>query len=270
MEPYRLRSRIRKEYLHAPRHKEYREILEAAREHNYQVMSLLQFYLKRTDLADKKVLVLRHDVDTNNRKGVRLFFELEKEFGVSATYYFRLKTFRMTREVREISEYGSEVGYHFEEPASLAKRYRIRSRRELEKEEFRKQIDEMMAHNISSINEKLGIRIRSLCSHNDFYNRRLGVENHAFLSESVRQEFDILFEAYDSGLMQHFDACVYDVSRDGFLWHGDQSPLTAISDGASKIYALSHPRQWHPAFFVNTSENTYRLFQEAYYRLQGI
>jgi hypothetical protein len=262
--------RIRKDYLFAPRHEEYRHILEVARKQEYKVMSLLEFYSRQRDLADQRALALRHDVDTNNHKGVRLFFELEKEFGVSATYYFRLKTFGMTQIVRELLECGSEVGYHFEEPASLAKQYRIASCRELESEENRKRIDEMMQRNIQSLNAKLGIEIKSLCSHNDFYNRRLKVENHTFLSDGVRQEFNILFEAYDPSFADLFDRCIFDVTDNSFLWHDDCSPVKAMLDGVPKIQVLTHPRQWHPAPIVNTRENMQRLFQELYYRSMGL
>jgi len=233
-------------------------------------MSLLEFYSRRAELARHKVLALRHDVDTCNRNGVRLFFDLERGFGVSATYYFRLKTFGMADVVTQILEHGSEVGYHFEEPATLAKRCRITSARELADEANRKRIDQMMTRNIQRINTKLGTPIRSLCSHNDFYNRRLGVENHAFLSDRVRQRFNILFEAYDPSFKGCFDECLYDVTDNAWLWHGDRSPVHAMLDGVPRLYVLTHPRQWHPAPIVNTRENLQRLFQELYYRSLGL
>ncbi len=261
--------RVRKDYLFAPRHEEYRCILETASRQQYRAMSLLEFHSDSGRLMDQRVLALRHDVDNNNHRGVRLFFDLEKEFGATATYYFRLKTFQMIEIVNEILEYGSEVGYHFEEPASLAKRYRIQSRQELETEENQRRIDAMMERNIKSINARLGTPIRSLCSHNDFYNRRLGVENHAFLSDSVRQRCNILFEAYDPSLMRLFDECVYDVTDNAWLWHGDYSPVNAMMDGVPRIYALTHPRQWHPAPLLNTRQNIRRLLQELYCRAIG-
>jgi hypothetical protein len=262
--------RIRRDYLFAPRHEEYRQILTVAAERQYQTMSLLEFYSRRAELAGQKVLALRHDVDTYNRKGVRLFFDLEREFGVSATYYFRLKTFGMAGMVTEILEYGSEVGYHFEEPATLAKRSRITSCRELQDDANRRRIDQMMTRNIQSINTKLGIQIQSLCSHNDFYNRRLGVENHAFLSDQVRQRFSILFEAYDPSFKGSFDECISDVTDNAWLWHGDRSPVQSMLEGVPRLYVLTHPRQWHPAPIANTRENAKRLFQELYYRSLGL
>ncbi len=262
--------RIRRDYSFAPRHQEYRRILQVARQRQYQAMSLREFYSRCPELARHKVLALRHDVDTRNRRGVRLFFDLEKEFGVSATYYFRLKTFGMADMVAEILEHGSEIGYHFEEAATLAKRSRITSARELADEANRKRIDQMMTRNIQSINAKLGTPIQSLCSHNDFYNRRLGVENHAFLSDQVRQRFNILFEAYDPSFEGLFDECIHDVTDSAWLWHGDRSPVQAMLDGVPRLYVLTHPRQWHPAPIVNTRENVQRLFEEMYYRSLGL
>ncbi len=262
--------RIRRDYWFAPRHEAYRQILNVARRRQYQTMSLLEFYSRRAELAHHKVLALRHDVDTCNRRGVKLFLDLEKDFGVSATYYFRLKTFGMADVVAEILEHRSEVGYHFEEPATLAKRSRITSARELAEEANRKRIDQMMTRNIQSVNAKLGTPIRSLCSHNDSYNRRLGVENHAFLSDQVRHRFNIQFEAYDPSFKSLFDECIHDVTDSAWLWHGDRSPVQAMLDGVPRLYVLTHPRQWHPAAIVNTRENVERLFQELYYRSLGL
>lgn len=63
----------------------------------------------------------RHDIDTDVG-GARAFFEIEKALGIRASYYFRLST--IDRDLmREINSYGSEVGYHYEELATHAKRY---------------------------------------------------------------------------------------------------------------------------------------------------
>lgn len=262
--------RLKKDYFFAPRRKAYRQILEVARKQNYNVMSLIEFFLNREVLASKKVLTLRHDIDNMIPKGVRLFLDIEKEFGASATYYFRLKTLKMTELIREILEYGSEVGYHFEEPAALAKRDKISSRQALECAETSKRIDEMMTRNLQNFNATLGLQVKSLCSHNNFYDRWLGVENYLFLSKEVRQKFKILFEANDPSLLALFDVCVYDVTEDENLWYNNYSPVEAMQNNVPKIYAITHPRQWHPAFVSNTRENAIRLFQELYYRSVGL
>jgi len=267
MDIHSLLLRIRKDYLFAPRHEEYRRLLKVARQQGYKAMSLQDIHSRRGEQELPRVLALRHDVDNNNPKGLRLFFDLEQEFGVSATYYFRLKTLTMTEIITDILEHGSEIGYHFEEPAGLAKRYRITSRRELETEENRTLIDELMARNIQGVNARLGTPVRSLCSHGDFYNRRIGVQNHAFLSDAVRRRFNILFEANDPSFLGLFDEYFSDVTIEPYLWREDRSPVEAMLNGVPKLCVLTHPRQWHPAPILNTVENVRRLFQELYYRM---
>jgi hypothetical protein len=265
-----LAKRIRKDYLFPPRHQEYQRILEVASERGYQAMALGEVLSASRQGAQQRVLALRHDVDTPNRKGVRLFLDLEKEFGATATYYFRLRTLGMTALVREILDCGSEVGYHFEEPASVAKQCRITSVQQLQEAENRRRIEEMMERNVQRVNAVLGVPIRSLCSHNDFYNRRLGIENYELLPTRLRQQFDILFEANDRSLMDLFGRVCTDVTTDLLLWRGDRSPVKAMREGVQRILVLTHPRQWHPAPAVNTLENLDRLLQELYYRALGV
>ncbi len=270
VDPRWLSHRIRKDYLFSPRHEEYRRILEVARDQGYRGMALGETFSASREGPQQRVLALRHDVDTPNRKGVRLFLDLEKELGATATYYFRLKTLGMADLVREIMEYGSEVGYHFEEPATVAKQQRITSAQELLQTENRKHIDEMMERNIRHVNAQLGLPIRSMCSHSDFYNRRLGFENHAFLSARLRQQFNIRFEAYDRSFLGLFDCYCSDATEHLLLWCDNKSPVKAMLEGAPSVLALTHPRQWHPAPLVNTRENLQRLWQELYYRTLGV
>ena len=129
--------RIQKDYLFAPRHQQYRQILETARLQQYRAVSLREVYSGPEAGTEHRILALRHDVDTSNRQGVRLFLDLEQEVGATATYYFRLKTLGMTDLAHEALACGSEVGYHFEEPATVAKRHRITSCQELKKTENR-------------------------------------------------------------------------------------------------------------------------------------
>lgn len=263
-------QRVKKDYLFAPRYAAYREMLAVARQRGYQTMSLREVYSQRAALTGQKVLALRHDIDVNIRQGVRLFFELEQAFGVTATYYFRLNTFKMTDLVKEILAAGFEVGYHFEEPASLAKQLKLSSRQQLQTVENRQRIDQMMAANLRRLNAEFAGQIGSLCSHNDFYNRRLEVENYHFVSPAIRQQFNILFEANDPDFKEWFDVCPYDVNPGEHVWHANYSPVAAMQAGVPRIYALTHPRQWHPDLLMNTRENSIRLVQELYYRAQGL
>jgi len=70
-------------------------------------------YLEAPEVASRLV-VMRHDVDTtpNNEPKMAL---IEREFGITATYYFRYKrgVFRPA-VMRQIAGMGHEIGYHYE------------------------------------------------------------------------------------------------------------------------------------------------------------
>lgn len=68
------------------------------------------------DYLDKKPvtgIILRHDVDVDAGKALRMA-RLEEEHGVKSTYYFRFpKTFN-EKVVGEVAGLGHEIGYHYE------------------------------------------------------------------------------------------------------------------------------------------------------------
>lgn len=264
-----LLHRIRKDYLSSAREAEYRELLETARTCGYAVMSLIEFHLMPDPRRPPRLLVMRHDVDNRNPRGVRLFFDLERAYGVSATYYFRLQTLEMTDIVDQLLAHGFDIGYHFEEAASVAKMQRITSAADLRSAEIRMQIESLMSHNIERVNAQLGRPVTSLCGHGDFVNRRLGIENRFFLSESVRRKHDLLFEAADSALLDQFDLYLCDMGTGCSLWYGDQSPIQAMECRVPRLYVLTHPRHWHPAPATITLGNLKRLCEELDYRIAG-
>ena len=64
-------------------------------------------------------VVLRHDVDRNHQNALKIA-RLEKAAGVVSTYYFRInKKVFIPEIIREISEMGHEVGYHYEDLTSM-------------------------------------------------------------------------------------------------------------------------------------------------------
>jgi hypothetical protein len=68
----------------------------------------------------KKIAMLRHDVDANPENSLRTA-TIEKQFGISGTYYFRIvKESFDTGIIKKIAALGHEIGYHYEDLA-LAK-----------------------------------------------------------------------------------------------------------------------------------------------------
>jgi hypothetical protein len=79
---------------------------------NYEILTLKE-YLLREDLPDKYI-ILRHDVDRKPRNAL-VIVAIEKEFGIRATYYFRMGRGTFKPEIiRKIASMGHEVGYHYE------------------------------------------------------------------------------------------------------------------------------------------------------------
>jgi len=90
----------------------YRELCQAIIGSGYGLVTV-RGYLENRDLPSK-VVILRHDVDRKPGNALRMA-ELERELGLSATYYFRKRrhTFK-PKIIRSIARMGHEIGYHYE------------------------------------------------------------------------------------------------------------------------------------------------------------
>ena len=62
----------------------YREIIELAKR-KHRIMTMLQYSSSRPD----EVLVLRHDIDTNPRRALRMA-QVERNLDVRSTYFVRV------------------------------------------------------------------------------------------------------------------------------------------------------------------------------------
>jgi len=250
-------SRIYSDYLMPARLEEYGELIEYALKNGYEIISVIDYFQRINSNAISKadkLLINRHDVDTDVRTA-RKIFGIEKELGVCASYYFRLKTLD-TRLMKEINKYGSEASYHFEELATYAKRYHIKSATQI--------LDNIDAiriefkNNFLSIQTKLGFKLKSVASHGDFANRSLGMTNHPITdNKELRKELGIQVEVYDKKVMSTFS--VYLSDRAPPVKFVPISPKEAISNGCVNICMLTHPRQWHASWADNSKENLTRV-----------
>lgn len=211
-----------------------------------------------------KVFVHRHDIDTD-LSGARSFFEIEKEYGVRATYYFRLNTIDHVF-MREINDYGSEAGYHYEELATYAKRRGLQSREEVlaHMDAIRTEFEK----NFRSLEKSLGFKIRTVASHGDFANRRIGQNNRELLkNKALRRRLEIASEAYDAPLMDFFEVYASDDLPARPYKRG--SPFEAIRT-KRRICLLTHPRWWRAAPLENTTDNFGRIGEDIRWRLKGM
>ena len=96
----------------------------------------------------------------------------------------------------EIHEYGSEVGYHYEEIATYSKRFGLRSKQEV----FQNinNIRDEFERNFVNLEKRLGFKLKTVASHGDFANRKLGIANTLILDDKeLRERLSIECETYD-------------------------------------------------------------------------
>lgn len=236
---------------------EYEEIISQTLKRGYTHISIKDYIanISTGGFKNNHYFLNRHDIDTDLNTAKK-FFEIEKKYGVKATYYFRLSTLDI-KFMQEINSYGSEVGYHFEEIASYCKVNKIRSKKQIEshfqaiKSQFKK--------NFKFIEEKCGFKITTVCSHGDFINRKLHIVNSEITNDNnIRKELGIIAEGYDKILIDNFD--IYISDRPYPVYYHPKNIFECISEHKS-IYLLTHPRQWQSNVIINTKENLKRLYE---------
>lgn len=95
----------------------YQKLLNGFRAKDYQFQTFAE-YLKA---PKEKVVILRHDVDRLPENAL-IFARIQFKLGIRGSYYFRSVNESWNDEIiREISNMGHEVGYHYENLTSVSK-----------------------------------------------------------------------------------------------------------------------------------------------------
>lgn len=253
-------SRLYSDYFMPSRMPAYEQFIVAARDMGYVQTSLRNFHASifRGGVRDEqKVVVHRHDIDTDLRTA-RKVFELEKKYQIHSSFYFRLSTLDLNL-MREIEDYGSEASYHYEELATFAKKNRIRDAARIHA--HMPEIRESFSRNFRTIERQLGTKMTTVASHGDFANRRLKLNNTELLKDQqLRDSCGIRCEAYDQALLQRFDFYVAD--RPHPTYYHPSPPKDALGT-YQRICFLTHPRQFETNWIENTKDNLFRFYEGA-------
>ncbi|AAM04491.1 TPA: hypothetical protein HA338_04250 [Methanosarcina acetivorans] len=93
-------------------HDKYRQLCSAISD-RYTFLTMHEYVIAGDNLPEKFVLI-RHDVDKLARNALETA-NIEKEYGIKATYYFRTHKKAFVPEIiQKIEKMGHEVGYHYE------------------------------------------------------------------------------------------------------------------------------------------------------------
>lgn len=155
----------------------YRQLLNAIKETGWRVFSVNDFFKTRQKGAP--FFIVRHDVDRRPENALAMA-RVEVALGVRSTYYFRV-TRGVFREalIRDISDMGHEIGYHYE----VMDKAHGDPRRA-------KQIF------VSELNQLRSLaKVTTACMHG---NPLSGRDNREFWRYHTPAQFDLLGEAYVS------------------------------------------------------------------------
>jgi hypothetical protein len=232
--------------------REYELLLSLALSAGYETLPLGEFAGR--EAIPERVLLLRHDIDSDLATAARMW-RIEERLGVRGTWFFRLSTWDDAL-IAEIAAGECEVGYHYEELATLALRRGARSR-----EAALALLDEardLLRVNTAAVRRRSGLPLTTFASHGDFANRTTGVANTALLDDaSLRAELDVQVEAYDDSVTSRFDARASDRGYPQLWIPAD--PAEALRLGAGVVEILVHTRPWGAAPLANARLDLARL-----------
>lgn len=263
----KLSERLYEDYLKKSRLKEYEKLLVSARDSGYKMLSIIDFYYMMTQGKVNeidKIIVNRHDIDTSPKVAKEMFDIERRVYGNegSATYYFRKSTYDENL-IKSIDKYGYEVGYHYEEIATVEKKIKTKNIDLLMK--FFPEIKKMFLNNIFDFREKSGCKVVSVASHGDFVNVKLNFQNkELLLNGDVRKEAGIIVEAYDDIIEKNI---THRYADQILLADFTKSVLEGIMRNERIILMLTHPRNWKVDMRANTIDNVLRAVDGFLYNI---
>lgn len=242
----------------------YDKMLNYAITSGYEFITIIEFWnlIKTNSINnDKKYLIIRHDIDTDPKTAYQLFL-IEKKYNIKSTYYYRLKTIDKI-SIKKMLNFGCEIGYHYEEIGTIAKKKKIKSKEEVDslmhliQAEFTKNYNYFLTINPN---------MKTIASHGDFVNANyLKLQNHYLIDDKLRNKLKIEVEAYDYDFMHYVTCRIADLGNIEGIW----TPISyfdAIKNNEKVLYLLVHPRQWYSRISSNIKEDIWRILQTIKYK----
>jgi hypothetical protein len=264
MNPGGIARRLYGDYLEPERLGDLRAFLEGALANGYATLTLSAF-ADRVETGSRepgeRILLLRHDIDSDVPRARRMW-EIERSLGMVGSYFFRRSTWDVGF-MRELACAGCEVGYHYEELATLIKQHGAATAADTRA--LLGAARARLRSTIPALRADTGLPLSVLAAHGDFANRAVGVSNVEMLGDdSIRAEIGVRLEAYD--VEPHVSARLAD-GEPGRRWR-PYDPIDAIRRGEPVVAVLLHPRTWGRAPLVNARADLQRFGEGCAYRLR--
>lgn len=158
----------------------------------YQIVNFIDFLQNN---PEGKICVLKHDVDKDIKAALEIA-KIERELGISASYYFRYPQTFDRDILKKINNFGHEIGYHYEVLAKAKGDYGQAIRI------FKKELEEF---------RKI-VTVKTICAHGSPLSK---CDNRKLWDKYNFAEFEIIGEAY---LSPNFNEVLY-LSDTGRCWN---------------------------------------------------
>lgn len=229
--------------------KKYREFCKAIKDNDYNSITFCELLQKKDLQLNQKYIVLRHDVDRMPKTAFDLA-KIENEFGLKASYYFRVPHSYDKKIIDSISKLNHEIGLHYE---TLDKTNGDLS-----------EAEQLMNNQLAMFRESYVIKTVSMHG-----NPLTKFDNRDFWKTYSFQEFDLVGEVY---LSVDFEKVLY-YSDTGRTWQDNKFNLKDIIPSTKNkviekpilnstedlisflktdernLYLLIHPERWSRNFY---------------------
>lgn len=198
-------------------------------------------YLTKYKDTKQKVLILRHDIDIAS-PGTLKMLEIEVRNHVKATYYFRWVTFDKSI-IDKVVKAGGEVGLHYETLATYCIQNHLSS---VGKQDIIN-CQPILKQEITDFKTRSGVDIKTIASHGNPVNRRIGIPNYVILDGQNYSDYGVMGETYDKNIITNYIKsyiCDSELTiNNGFSYR--TNPIDSIDQNKQVIEFLSHPNHWY-------------------------
>jgi len=232
----------------------YTELLRSLKKQSFS----FQTFQNQLQYPEKKVMILRHDVDLLPQNSLEIA-KIENKFGIKGSYYFRAVPESWDEKIiSEISSLGHEIGYHYENLTTCKGNY------ELAIKDFEINLEKL---------RKLA-SVKTICMHGSPLSKwdskelwtKYNYKNFGIIGEPYFDiNFNDVFYLTDTG--RRWDG--YKVSvrdkitekqkeweKQGLSFHSTNDIIKACSQNKlpNKIMFTIHPQRWNSSYFYWTKE----------------
>ncbi len=239
--------------------KMYKKLLQTFLDKDYHIFSFNQFILLNSpsspfinssthQLPNSPTLILRHDVDRMPQNALKIA-KLEHKLGITSTYYFRTISQTLKPDIiKEISDMGHEIGYHYENMAKCNGNF------EMAIEDFK--------NNLCKLREIAPIH--TICMHGSPRSRwdakdlwkKYDYRDFGIMAEPYMDiDFNEVFYLTDTG--RRWDGWKYSIRdkiqqqekwiNEGLTFHSTSEIIDAIKKNKfpQKALITTHPQRWN-------------------------